>query len=57
MSKPYCLYVKHMAASDGAACSWGDHLTLDAIANVYDVRVWCIESSVDNECTLKKSYF
>lgn len=51
MSRKYNLYLKQMASTDGGTCSWGDHLTLDAIANVYNMRVWCIESSVQYECT------
>lgn len=47
MSKTYSLYVKGMPV----AGSWGDHLTLDAIANVYNTRLWCIESAVNYECT------
>ena len=52
MSKKYNLYLKHMSATGGGGvCSWGDHLTLDAIANMYNIRVWCIESPLSHECT------
>ena len=52
MSKEYNLYLKHMSATGGGGvCSWGDHLTLDAIANMYNIRVWCIESALSHECT------
>lgn len=48
MSMPYDWYIERMAKTG----SWGDHLTLDSIANVFDVRVWCIESSPNIECCL-----
>ena len=50
-SKKYNLYPKHISANGGGVCSWGGHLTLDAIANMYNVRVWCMESALSRECT------
>lgn len=52
MSMPYDTYVQSMAKTTGCANSWGDHLTLDSAANFYNVRVWCIESSAQYECSL-----
>ena len=47
MTVPYSNYVEEMAAT-----AWGDHLTLDSIANVYNVRIWCIESASQYECAM-----
>ena len=45
-------YLSHLAKSDGSLQSWGDHLTLDALSNVYRLRVWVIESGAGHECSL-----
>ena len=49
MALPYMSYVRQMSRTDGA---WGDHLTLDALSNIYNVRVWVIESAHNYECSL-----
>ena len=41
-------YVSSMSRSG----TWGDHLTLDAIANEHNVRLWIVESAADYECSV-----
>lgn len=43
----YNKYMQEMTTN-----AWGDHLTLDVIANIFNVRIWCIKSAHHFECSL-----